>query len=164
MISTFKRNQHFKKVLVNKAFTHAQEQKKAMPLRHSAYILFSVRLRPLYKQINNYSYVRTIPTKWKKWAYNQFPYLLSSYLRIAIFKKGACRLSTSYPRPIYKPRHVYEIYIGKIEARELVFSRFQIVWRIGMPKRSENWKAGSTVIKPLSIILKNTEIKFILST
>ena len=100
MISTFKRNQHFKKVLVNKAFTHAQEQKKAMPLRHSAYILFSVRLRPLYKQINNYSYVRTIPTKWKKWAYNQFPYLLSSYLRIAIFKKGACRLShvvsTSY--------------------------------------------------------------------
>ena len=28
MISTFQRNRHFRKVLVNKTFTHVQEQKK----------------------------------------------------------------------------------------------------------------------------------------
>ena len=28
MISTFKRNRHFRKVLVNKTFAHVQEQKK----------------------------------------------------------------------------------------------------------------------------------------
>ena len=43
MISTFKRDRHFRKVLVNKTFTHVQEQKKAMLLRHSAYILSSVK-------------------------------------------------------------------------------------------------------------------------
>ena len=43
MISTFKRNRHFRKVLVNKTFTHVQEQKKAMSPRHSAYIPSSVK-------------------------------------------------------------------------------------------------------------------------
>ena len=47
MISTFKRNRHFRKVLVNKAFTHVQEQKKAMSHRHSAYIPPSVK-SPLF--------------------------------------------------------------------------------------------------------------------
>ena len=47
MISTFKRNRHFRKVLVNKTFTHVQVQKKAMSLRHSAYIPSSVK-SPLY--------------------------------------------------------------------------------------------------------------------
>ena len=42
MISTFKRNRHFRKVLVNKTFTHVQEQKKAMSPRHSTYIPPSV--------------------------------------------------------------------------------------------------------------------------
>ena len=37
-ISTFQRNRHFRKVSVNKTFTHVQEQKKAMPSRHSTYI------------------------------------------------------------------------------------------------------------------------------
>ena len=31
MISTFKRNRHFRKALVNKTFTHVQEQKKRCP-------------------------------------------------------------------------------------------------------------------------------------
>ena len=43
MISTFKRNRHFRKVLVNKTFTHVQEQKKAMSPRHSVYIPSSVK-------------------------------------------------------------------------------------------------------------------------
>ena len=43
MISTFKRNRHFRKVLVNKTFTHLQEQKKPMSPRHSAYIPSSVK-------------------------------------------------------------------------------------------------------------------------
>ena len=38
MISTFQRNRHFRKVLVNKTFTHVQEQKNTMSPRHSAYI------------------------------------------------------------------------------------------------------------------------------
>ena len=43
MISTFQRNRHFRKVLVNKTFTHVQEQTKAMSPRHSAYIPPSVK-------------------------------------------------------------------------------------------------------------------------
>ena len=43
MISTFKRNRHSRKVLVNKTFTHMQEQNKVMSPRHSAYILPSVK-------------------------------------------------------------------------------------------------------------------------
>ena len=43
MISTFKRNRHFRKVLVNKNFTHVQEQNKAMSPRHSTYIPPSVK-------------------------------------------------------------------------------------------------------------------------
>ena len=43
MISTFKRNRHFRKVLVNKTFTHVQEQQKAMSPRHSAHIPPSVK-------------------------------------------------------------------------------------------------------------------------
>ena len=43
MISTFQRNRHFRKVPVNKTFTHVQEQKKAMSPRHSAYIPSSVK-------------------------------------------------------------------------------------------------------------------------
>ena len=31
IISTFKRNLHFRKVLLNKTFTHLQEQHKVMP-------------------------------------------------------------------------------------------------------------------------------------
>ena len=42
MISTFQRNRHFRKVSVNKTFTHVQEQKKAMSPEHSAYIPSSV--------------------------------------------------------------------------------------------------------------------------
>ena len=42
-ISTFPQNRHFRKVLVNKTFTHVQEQKKAMSPRHSAYIPSSVK-------------------------------------------------------------------------------------------------------------------------
>ena len=41
MISTFRRNRHFKKV--NKSFTHVQEQKKAMSPQHSTYIPPSVK-------------------------------------------------------------------------------------------------------------------------
>ena len=48
MNSTFKRNRHFRKVLVKKTFTHVQEQKKAMSPRHSAYIPYSVT-SPLFK-------------------------------------------------------------------------------------------------------------------
>ena len=44
MISTFQRNRHFRKVSVNKTFTHVQGQKKkAMSPRHSAYIPSSVK-------------------------------------------------------------------------------------------------------------------------
>ena len=43
MISTFKRNRHFRKVLVNKTFTHVQEQKNAMSPRHPPYIPPSVK-------------------------------------------------------------------------------------------------------------------------
>ena len=126
MISTFKRNQHFRKVLVNKAFTHAQEQKKAMPLRHSACILFSVRLRPLYKQINNYSYVRTIPTKWKKWAYNQFSYLLSSYLRIAIFKKALA----GYPGRIHVLSTSHAVFMKSTSAKSRQESLFSADFKL----------------------------------
>ena len=48
MISTFQRNRHFRKVSLNKTFTHVQEQKKAMLLPHSAYIPSSVK-SPLWK-------------------------------------------------------------------------------------------------------------------
>ena len=37
MISTFQRNQHFRKVSVNKTFTYVQEQTKAMSQRHLAF-------------------------------------------------------------------------------------------------------------------------------
>ena len=50
MISTFKRNRHFRKVFVNKTFTHVQEQKKAMSPRHSAYIPSTVKSPLLYKK------------------------------------------------------------------------------------------------------------------
>ena len=43
MISTFQWNRHFRKVLVNKTFTHVQEQKQAMPPQHYAYIPSSVK-------------------------------------------------------------------------------------------------------------------------
>ena len=43
IISTFKRNRHFRKVLINKIFTHVQEQKKAMLPRHFTYIPSSVK-------------------------------------------------------------------------------------------------------------------------
>ena len=43
MISTFKRNRHFRKVSVNKTFTHVQQQKTAMSSRHSAFIPHSVK-------------------------------------------------------------------------------------------------------------------------
>ena len=43
MITTFKGNRHFRKVLVNKTFTYVHEQKKAMSPRHSAYIPPSVK-------------------------------------------------------------------------------------------------------------------------
>ena len=43
MISTFQRNRHFRKVSVNKTFTHVQEQKKAMSPRHSTHIPSSVK-------------------------------------------------------------------------------------------------------------------------
>ena len=43
MISTFKRNRHFRKVFISKTFTHVQEQKKAMSLRHSTYISSTVK-------------------------------------------------------------------------------------------------------------------------
>ena len=43
MISTFERNRHFRKMSVNKTFTHVQEQKKAMSPRHSVYIPSSVK-------------------------------------------------------------------------------------------------------------------------
>ena len=42
-ISTFQRNRHFRKVLVNNTFTFVQEQKKAILLRHSACIPSSVK-------------------------------------------------------------------------------------------------------------------------
>ena len=49
MISTFQRNPHFRKVLVNKTFTHVQEQNKAI----SAFRLHSVKCKiTLMKQIN----------------------------------------------------------------------------------------------------------------
>ena len=43
MISTFQQNRHFRKMSVNKTFTHVQEQKKAMSQGHSAYIPSSVK-------------------------------------------------------------------------------------------------------------------------
>ena len=43
LISTFQRNQHFRKVSVNKTFTHVQEQNKAMSPPHSAYIPSGVK-------------------------------------------------------------------------------------------------------------------------
>ena len=52
MVSLFQRNRHFRKVPVNKTFTHVQEQKKAMSLRHSAYIAPSVKSPLALKQIN----------------------------------------------------------------------------------------------------------------
>ena len=60
MNSTFKRNRHFRKVLVNKTFTHVQEQKKAMSLGHSAYSPSSVKspevLEAIKKQVSLKSY------------------------------------------------------------------------------------------------------------
>ena len=43
IISAFQRNRYFRKVIVNKTFADLQEQKKAMLLRHSAYISASVK-------------------------------------------------------------------------------------------------------------------------
>ena len=43
MMSTFQGNRRFRKVLVNKTFTHVQEQKKAMSSQHSAYIPSNVK-------------------------------------------------------------------------------------------------------------------------
>ena len=43
MISTFKRNRHFRKALVNKTFTRVQKRKKAMSPQHFVYILPSVK-------------------------------------------------------------------------------------------------------------------------
>ena len=43
MISTFQRSRHFRKVSVNKTFTHLQEKKETMSPRHSAYIPSSVK-------------------------------------------------------------------------------------------------------------------------
>ena len=42
-LSNFQRNRHFRKVSVNKTFTHVQEQKIAMSPRHSAYIPSNVK-------------------------------------------------------------------------------------------------------------------------
>ena len=49
MASTFQWNRHFRKVSVNKTFTHVQDQKKAMSPRHSACIPPSVK-SPLGKK------------------------------------------------------------------------------------------------------------------
>ena len=49
MIPTFQWNRHFRKVLLNKTFTYVQEEKKAMPQRHSAYIPSSVKSPLLLK-------------------------------------------------------------------------------------------------------------------
>ena len=49
MIPTFQRNRHFRKVLLNKTFTCVQEQKKAMPPRHSAYVPSRVKSPLLLK-------------------------------------------------------------------------------------------------------------------
>ena len=43
MVSTFQQNRHFRKASVNKTFMHVQKQKKAMSLRHSAYIPSNVK-------------------------------------------------------------------------------------------------------------------------
>ena len=43
MISTFQQNRHFRKVSVNKTFTHVQEQKKVMSPRYSAFIPSSLK-------------------------------------------------------------------------------------------------------------------------
>ena len=43
MISTLQRNRDFRKVSVNKTFTHVQEQKKVMSPRHSPCIPSSVK-------------------------------------------------------------------------------------------------------------------------
>ena len=37
MVSTFQRKRYFRKVSVNKTFTHVQEQEKALLLRHSVW-------------------------------------------------------------------------------------------------------------------------------
>ena len=42
-VESFQRNRHFRKVSVNKTFTHVQEEKKAISPRHSTYILPSVK-------------------------------------------------------------------------------------------------------------------------
>ena len=51
MICTLKRNRHFRKVL--ETFTHVQEQKNAMSLRHSAHIPYSVKLPLGIKYLND---------------------------------------------------------------------------------------------------------------
>ena len=51
MISTFQRNRHFRKVSVNKTFTHEPESKKVMSPRRSAYTPFSVK-SPLTQREN----------------------------------------------------------------------------------------------------------------
>ena len=43
MISTFQRNRHFRKMSVNKTFTHVQEQKRSDVTANSAYIPSSVK-------------------------------------------------------------------------------------------------------------------------
>ena len=43
MVSTFQRSQYFRKVLVNKTFTHVQKKKKTMSPLHSAYSPSSVK-------------------------------------------------------------------------------------------------------------------------
>ena len=56
MISTFKRNRHFRKVLVNKTFTHVQEQKKSDVA--TTFRLYSVQCKitfmNLYIEIRNH--------------------------------------------------------------------------------------------------------------
>ena len=43
MFPAFQRNRHFRKMSVNKTFTHVQELKKAMSPRYSAYTPSSVK-------------------------------------------------------------------------------------------------------------------------
>ena len=52
-------------------------------------------------------------------------------LNIAIFKKGTCKQL----RPFHKPRCVYEIYNGKIEASQL--SNYVMYWNAQMNPASK---------------------------
>ena len=48
IVSTFQWNRYFRKVSVNKTFTHVQEQEKAMSPRHCAYIPSGVKSPLIY--------------------------------------------------------------------------------------------------------------------